>query len=221
MQLFTMIPSQKSRATSLVRLDFKSNVIIQGYLLLANAVRMNQDQLVTQQTLHWIRSFVVEYNICPFAKQVVNQGSLAIQVIHATESEAMLEALRRAFCLLDEDKRIETILLVFPSSLPDFFDYLDFADRAERFLYTLGYEGIYQLATFHPHYCFAGVDFADVSNYTNRSPYPMLHLLREASIEKAIEYYGDTDQIPENNIATLHQLGLDKVKNLLRGILDL
>lgn len=181
---------------------------------------MNEEALVTQQTLHWIRSFVVEYNICPFAKQVVHQGSLVIQVIHRTESEAMLDALRQALCLLDEDARTETILMVFPSSLPDFFDYLDFADRAEQFLHALGYEGVYQVATFHPQYCFADVDFDDVSNYTNRSPYPMLHLLREASLDKAIAFYGDTDQIPENNIATLRQLGLNKVKHLLRGIIE-
>ena len=177
---------------------------------------MSQDQRVTQQTLHWIRSFVVEYNICPFAKQVLDQGSLTIQVINAISSDAVLEALRQAVCLLDENKRIETLLLVLPASFPDFFDYLDFVDRAEGVLYALGYEGIYQLATFHPQYCFAGVDVDDVSNYTNRSPYPMLHLLREESVEKAIAYYGNTNQIPDNNISTLHQLGLDKVNALLR-----
>ena len=180
---------------------------------------MNQDRLVTQQTLQWIRSFVVEYNICPFAKQVVEQESLLIQVIRATESEGLLDALRQAMSLLDDDARTETILLVLPVSFADFFEYLDFVDLAEAFLFEWGYEGTYQLATFHPDYCFADVDGEDVSNYTNRSPYPMLHLLREASIEKAIDYYGDTLQIPEKNISTLRALGPDKVQKLLKGIL--
>ncbi len=179
---------------------------------------MNQDPFVTEQTLQWIRSFVVEYNICPFAKQVIQQESLLIQVSQTTEPDRVLDALRQAMCWLDDNPRTETILLVLPACFANFFDYLDFVDEAEAFLLEWGYEGTYQLATFHPNYCFADADEDDVSNYTNRSPYPMLHVLRESSIEKAIHYYGDTIQIPENNIKTLRALGLEKVNKLLQGL---
>jgi len=115
---------------------------------------------------------------------------------------------------LNVNSSIETTLLVFPSFLSDFFDYLDFVDLAEKILHHNGYEGIYQLATFHPNYCFADENPDDVTHHTNRSPFPMLHLLREEHIEKAIEYYGDTEKIPENNMACLRQLGLENVKKI-------
>lgn len=173
------------------------------------------DTLITQQTMHWIQSFIIEYNICPFAKRVVDQGGLMIQVIRETTPEPALEALVAAIRLMENNPQIETMLLIIPTFLQDFFCYLDFVDLAEALMFEQGYEGIYQLATFHPDYCFAGVVADDVSNYTNRSPYPMLHLLREDSIDKAIRFYGDTDQIPKNNIALMHKLGLDKVKKII------
>ncbi|MGQ3891916.1 DUF1415 domain-containing protein [Legionella sp. CNM-4043-24] len=176
------------------------------------------DALIEQETMNWIRSFVMEYNICPFASRVVEQGSLQIVVMHETESAAAQDALMRAFQQLDEQAEIETMLLVMPSFLSDFFDYLDFVADAEDRMQELGYEGVYQLATFHPQYCFAGVDSEDVTNYTNRSPYPMLHLLREDSLDKAIDYYGDTDSIPEHNMETLRKLGLRKVQALLKSL---
>ena len=176
----------------------------------------HSDQLITQQTMHWIQSFIIEYNICPFAKRVVEQGSLMLQVIHENTPEMTLEALMSAIREMDNNVKIETTLLIIPTILPDFFCYLDFVSLAEALMFEQGYDGVYQLATFHPDYCFAGVAADDVSNYTNRSPYPMLHLLREDSIEKAIDFYGDTEQIPENNIALMHKLGLDQVKKITR-----
>ncbi len=116
---------------------------------------------------------------------------------------------------MDKDTEIETSLLIFPHYFLNFNDYLDFVALSEDLLSVSGYEGIYQLATFHPNYCFADVLPTDISNYTNRSPYPILHILRESSIEKAIDYYGDTSKIPDNNIATMHKLGLDKLIELL------
>ena len=119
---------------------------------------------------------------------------------------------------MDKNAKIETVLLVLPCLFSTFDDYLAFVSLAEELLLLSGYEGIYQLATFHPNYCFSDVLETDVSNYTNRSPYPMLHILRESSIEKAIDYYGDTHQIPDNNIKTMHKLGLDKINTLLKHI---
>lgn len=170
--------------------------------------------LIKTQTLHWIRSFVVKYNICPFAKHVLDQDGVVVNVAVVTGAEEALEALMSAIYLLDGNAKVETILLVFPTFLNDFFDYLDFVELAEDLMAEQGCEGVYQLATFHPDYCFAGVDASDVTNFTNRSPYPMLHLLREVSIEKAIEFYGNTEDIPENNIKTMRELGLERVKQI-------
>ena len=178
------------------------------------------DAIITQQTLNWIQSVVIDYNICPFAKRVVDQGTLSIQVTHVNQLEGAIEALMSAVCVLSENPNIETILLVFPAFLHDFFDYLDFTELAEELLFSKHYEGVYQLATFHPDYCFADVEPNDVSNYTNRSPYPMLHLLREASIDLAIKHYGNTEDIPLKNIATMRRLGLVKIKQLLQNTGD-
>lgn len=165
-----------------------------------------------EKTIHWIQSFVIKLNLCPFAKREMDQGSVRIESCAAQKTKQALQALMQEITLLESTVTIETTFLIFPSFLADFFDYLDFVDAAESALITAGYEGVYQLATFHPLYCFADVDMDDVTNYTNRSPYPMLHILREQSLDKAIAYYGDTDEIPENNQRCLRELGLDKVK---------
>ena len=108
---------------------------------------------------------------------------------------------------LDEHSETATTLLVFPTLFKNFDHYLDFVELAESMLVDQGYEGVYQLATFHPDYCFDGAEPDDAANYTNRSPYAMVHLLREESVEQAIAFYGDTDAIPERNIAKLTAMG--------------
>jgi hypothetical protein len=170
---------------------------------------------ITEQTLNWVRNFIIEYNLCPFAKVPVNKGSLKISVSETKKKAQALEDLMAEIHLLDENPAIETTLLVFAHAFKDFFAYLEFVDLAEQLMHQLEYEGIYQLATFHPDYYFADTNPNDVSNYTNRSPYPMIHLLREDSVEKAIAAYGDTDKIPEQNIETMHQLGIEKIKKII------
>ena len=170
---------------------------------------------VIQHTENWIRSFIIQLNLCPFAKREVERGRLRIQVSSTSKITEALAEFHAELRLLDETRDIETSLVIFPTLLNDFFAYLEFVDLAEDLILAQGYEGIYQLATFHPDYCFADVDFNDVSNYTNRSPYPMLHLLREESLEKAIAYYGDTTKIPEKNVAAMHELGEAAMKKLL------
>ena len=108
---------------------------------------------------------------------------------------------------------------MFPTLFKSFDHYLDYVELAESLLVDLGYEGVYQLATFHPDYCFADAEPEDAANYTNRSPYAMVHLLREASVEKAIAFYGDTEQIPERNIAHLTELGSAAAEELLQRCL--
>jgi len=178
----------------------------------------SNEDVILQQTINWIRSFIVAYNICPFAKHVVNNGTLKLQVSKATKTENALEDLMLNVAQLDTNTNIETSILIFPYLFVDFIDYLEFIDLSEALLFEQDYEGIYQLATFHPHYCFAGVLANDVSNFTNRSPYPMLHLLREDSVEQAIAFHGKTEEIPSENIATMHKLGLEKIKKILQLI---
>ncbi|MBA2711832.1 MAG: DUF1415 domain-containing protein [Tatlockia sp.] len=177
------------------------------------------DDYYIEHTKNWIRSFIIELNICPFAKREVEGNTLKMQVSKAIKIEQALEELIFEMTLLDTQPAIETTILIFPFQFKDFYDYLDFVDLADLLLFEQGFEGVYQLATFHPDYCFAEVNEDATSNYTNRSPYPMIHILREASVEKAISFYGDTDKIPEANIKTMHELGLEKIKAILAGCL--
>ncbi len=171
------------------------------------------DQCI-ETTARWVREFVIKLNLCPFAKREMDRDAVRIQASHAETIEQAMMDLMSEVENLNHNPAIETTLLVFPLFLKDFFDYLDFVDIAESILHDKGYEGVYQLATFHPDYCFSDEPGDDVTNYTNRSPYPMLHLLREAQVEQAISFYGDTEQIPENNMACLRELGLENVKKM-------
>lgn len=168
------------------------------------------NEQVEQQTLHWVKDFIVKLNICPFAKHVVNNQSLKIQVYLTTDEVKALDSFMSTLELMDKTPAVETTLLVYPQLFTDFFDYLDFVDWAEAHMHRAGYEGVYQIATFHPHYCFEGEPTDSLSHYTNRSPYPMLHILREESLDKAIDFYGDTSQIPANNLATINNLSSEE-----------
>lgn len=167
-----------------------------------------------KKTEKWIRNFVIALNLCPFAKREMDSGSVRMEVCTATTISEALTAFMAEIKLLDNNTEEKTSFLIFPFFLKDFFDYLDFIDVAESSLIKSKQVGTYQLATFHPDYYFADADPEDVTNYTNRSPYPMIHFLREAEVEKAITYYGDTEQIPINNMICLRKLGLDEVKRL-------
>jgi hypothetical protein len=165
------------------------------------------DELVTAQTMNWVKDFIVALNVCPFAKREVERESVRLVVLRSKKIDVALEELMSEIQWLDGHPETETTLLIFPTLFKDFHRYLDFVEIAEDLMFDQGCEGVYQLATFHPDYCFSGAEPDDVSNYTNRSPYPMLHLLREASLDKAIEFYGDTSEIPNQNIAKMESLG--------------
>jgi hypothetical protein len=175
------------------------------------------DELCIKKTVQWIKSFVIELNLCPFAKREMDKDAVKIQVSSAETIEEGLSDLLTEMEILNSNHSIETTFLLFPEFLTDFFNYLDFVDKAESLILAEDYEGIYQLASFHPDYCFADASTEDVENYTNRSPFPMLHILREARVEQAIAYYGDTNKIIENNKRCLQNLELDEVKRRLRG----
>lgn len=168
-----------------------------------------------EATLTWLQNVIVGYNICPFAKRELDKGSVNFQVDDSTDLEQCLLNLIIECEKLDHQPDIETSLLIYTGAYNEFDDYLDFLNLAETLMADQGYEGIYQLASFHPDYCFEDAAPDDAANYTNRSPYPMLHLLREESLEQALAHYPNPENIPQHNIALTRELGLAKMKMLL------
>jgi len=175
---------------------------------------MPTPQQVIDQTKKWIIDVVVGCNFCPFAANVMKQHSVHYQVETSADAKECLESFSRETTRLDDEKNIETVFLIFPNSFYRLDDYFDLVSLAEKFLKRNGYEGIYQLASFHPLYQFANSPEKDAANYTNRSVYPMLHLLREESIDKALEHYKHPENIPDCNINFAREKGLVYMKML-------
>ena len=160
-------------------------------------------------TRRWVERAVIGLNLCPFAKAVYVKQQVRFVLSDASTPEALLEELAEELVLLrDADPdQVDTTLIVHPDVLTDFLDYNDFLDNADAAVEALDLHGVIQVASFHPDYQFAGTMPDDISNYTNRSPYPTLHLLREASIDRAVEAFPDADVIVERNVKTLDALG--------------
>jgi hypothetical protein len=175
---------------------------------------MITDEQVIAQTKKWITDVVIGCNFCPFAARVVKQHTVFYTVERSEKTAACLEILLQECTRLDEDDTIETSFLIFPENFSLFEDYLDFVAIAEKLMKQHGYNGIYQLASFHPLYRFAKAPADDAANYTNRSVYPMLHLLRESSIDKALEHYENPEAIPEMNINFAREKGMVYMKML-------
>ncbi len=173
--------------------------------------------LVIQQTKYWIKNTVIGLNFCPFASQSFIENKISYKVEFNANLSSALEGLMTLCNDMIEDSDIETALLILPDMFSDFFEYLDLVEYAEKLLQKEKLEGVFQIASFHPLYQFAGTIENDPSNYTNRSPYPMLHILREESVEKALDKLPHPEQIPERNIAHANQLGLDYMKQLLNA----
>ena len=178
-------------------------------------IMANNDQQLIAATQAWLKTIIIHYSICPFAKHELERGSIRFSVDHDTEIERCLVNLMLECDRLDSDVSIETTLLIYDRAFTAFDDYLDFLELAETLLIDEDYEGVYQLASFHPDYCFEGAKQDDPANYTNRSPYPMLHLLRETSIDRAVDTYPNTENIPQRNIELTRELGLAKMQALL------
>ena len=175
-----------------------------------------QDQLILDATQTWLEKAVIGLNLCPFAKAVHVKKQIRYTISQASTPQELHA------CLLDEieflleanPEKVETTLLIVPHVLQDFLDFNDFLDVADTLLTELDADGILQIASFHPDYQFFGTQPDDIENYTNRAPYPTLHLIREASIERVLDSYPDTDDIYQKNIDTLHRLGLDGWRKL-------
>ncbi|MBB5017340.1 hypothetical protein HNQ59_000604 [Chitinivorax tropicus] len=170
---------------------------------------MNQAQII-QETREWLEKAVIGLNLCPFAKSVYVKNQVRIVVSQARHLDAFLEELDRELLLLAEadPAEIDTTLLIHPTLWPDFETFNDCLDLADQALADHALEGILQIASFHPHFQFADTEPDDITNYTNRSPYPTLHLLREESIARAVEAFPDAAMIYERNMETLTKLGL-------------
>lgn len=169
------------------------------------------------ETRKWLEQIVIGLNLCPFAKAVYVKDQVRFVLSDATTPEALVEELAEELILLRDTpaEQIDTTLIVHPDVLTDFLDYNDFLDNVDAAIEALDLQGILQVASFHPQYQFAGAAPDDVSNYTNRAPYPTLHLLREDSVERAVAAFPDPDVIVERNIETLDKLGIEGWTRLL------
>ncbi|OVZ60702.1 hypothetical protein CDO44_08230 [Pigmentiphaga sp. NML080357] len=173
-------------------------------------------QAAIDATRAWLEKAVIGLNLCPFAKAVHVKGQIRYVVSQAHDPDALLEDLAEALRSLaqSDPEQVDTLLLIHPWTLADFHAYNDFLDEADAAVEALGLAGEIQVASFHPDYQFADTEPDDIENYSNRSPYPTLHLLREASVDRAVEAFPEAERIYEQNIETLRALGHEGWKKL-------
>ena len=178
---------------------------------------MNEEDVIAA-TREWLEKVVIGLNLCPFAKAVVVKNQVRFVVSAAPHLDGLLEDLDRELDYLAaaDPETVDTTLLIHPTLLPDFLDFNDFMQLAEAAVDEHELEGVIQIASFHPQFQFEGTEPDDMSNYTNRAPFPILHLLREASIERAVVAFPEAETIYERNIETLESLGLEGWQALRR-----
>lgn len=170
---------------------------------------MNHEEVLAAMRL-WVEKAVIGLNLCPFAKSVYVKNQVRFVISEAKHLDGFLEDLDREldFLAAADPAEVDTTLLIHPTLLPDFEDFNDFTIIAESAVVEHGLEGVLQVASFHPRFQFADTEPEDLGNYTNRAPYPTLHLIREASLARAVEAFPDAEAIFGRNIETLHRLGL-------------
>ena len=179
-------------------------------------IKLIDNQVIVDATRRWLEKAVIGLGLCPFAESVYRRDSVRFQVSEQRTAVGLVEELRAELMHLHESdaRQCETTLLIHPWVLNDFMEFNDFLQICDELVGELGLEGEIQVASFHPQYQFAGTRPDDIENHTNRSPYPTLHLLREASVERALEGVPDPDAIYENNIVRMRELGLSGWKAL-------
>lgn len=161
---------------------------------------------VINETNQWIEKVVIKHQFCPFAAKPYFAQDIGYQIIIKPELGRFANHFLKAFQKLDQFDRPETTLLIFPDSVEDFHDYLDLLADAEDLLVDHDYEGVYQLASFHPRYQFAGTTADDVTNKTNHSPYPIIQILREDSVTHALKNFANPEEIPARNMAKAKEI---------------
>ncbi len=174
---------------------------------------------VTAETSDWLDRVVIGLGLCPFAKAVQTRQLVRYRVTEVSDASALLAVLEEELRALSSaaPELIDTTLLIHPWALAEFVDYNDFLGDADDKLCSLALEGELQIASFHPDYCFGDAAADDPANFTNRSPYPMLHLLREASVSRAVAVFPDASSIYERNISTLRGLSPEALARLIKG----
>ena len=175
---------------------------------------------VERKTLAWVKDFVVGLNLCPFTRPLLASKALRVTVCEATEDEGIAGALLNEIELIQtaSEAEIATTLVVFPNALQRFDAYLAFLEGAQQLLEEMGLLGVLQLASFHPDYQFAGEPIEAASHFTNRAPFPMIHVLREDMVTRALETYPNPEQIPERNIQRLESLGRERLQQMLAAL---
>ena len=175
---------------------------------------------VERKTLAWVKDFVVGLNLCPFARPLLASEALRVTVCEANDDEGVAAALLDEIQLIQKasESEVATTLVVFPNALQGFDGYLAFLDGAQQLLEEMGLLGVLQLASFHPDYQFAGEPIEAASHFTNRAPFPMIHLLREEMVTRALETYPNPEQIPERNIQKLEDLGRERLQQMLAAL---
>lgn len=169
-------------------------------------------------TKQWLDEIIIGLNFCPFAKKEFVNNTIYYHLSVCEQVKPALQELLKQCHYLQAHAEVETTLIIFSEGFRSFERYLDLVDYANELLTEQGFEGVFQLATMHPEYCFADDDFDDASNFTNRSPYPMLHIIRETSMAKVLKVYKDPESIPENNIAVAEQKGSNYFRSVLARI---
>ncbi len=159
-------------------------------------------------TKKWIETFVIHHNLCPFAKKPYIQNTVRYEIYEGTDWEELGIIFQNESLYLKNTPKstIETTILIIPNALNDFNDYLDFLAFANRLIFALRLDGVLQIASFHPDYQFDGTKKEDVTNFTNRAPFPLFHLLREESVEAALTHYDEPESIPERNMEMMRRL---------------
>jgi uncharacterized protein len=181
---------------------------------------MTENEKAVQITKKWIETFVVGLNLCPFARHPYKYDKIRYVVFEGEDVNALCDLLTKEMILLDENSPavLETTVIIARDGFSDFEGYLSALFDAEALLEELDYEGVYQLASFHQDYRFEGTELDDVTNYTNRSPYPMFHLLREDSVTRSLDAFPEVGDILKKNQDTMTKLGLIKVKKMLDDV---
>ncbi len=174
------------------------------------------DEQIIDDVRQWLDEVVIGQQLCPFAAKPRDENRVRIALSHATDEEALLKDLQAELERLSDTPaaELETTLLAIPDLLEDFEDYNDFLDLVDMWLEQFGWEGEMQVASFHPHYQFADTEADDAGNLTNRSPWPLLHIIREESLEQVLEHYPDAEAIPERNIARMRALSAEERQRL-------
>ncbi len=175
-----------------------------------------KNEKVIAAVKYWLEEVVIKLNFCPFAQKVLINDKVRYKVVSESSKEEQLMCLVEEFQRLDKETKIETTLMITPVGLESFFDYLDLFEAANQLLVKLNYESVYQLASFHPDYCFDDTEQNDASNFTNRSPYPLIHIIREERLEKVLESYPDAAEIPIRNIKLANEKGTAYFEELIK-----